>query len=190
MAATNAFLELLTSCGLALLGPDPRPGVLPAAALNERLTILFNQEATPATAQPAVRALILLWHDHLDAAHTLAQGIENADGSLVHAMMHRREPDYWNSKYWWRRVGEHPCFAQLAKRVGEFLRGKGEVELAAKLVPAGQWDPIAFVDACDAAAGLKPDSARVQMLREVQRIEFETALASFLDSAARPNAAR
>lgn len=180
MASTNVFLELLTSCGLALLGPDPQPDVLSATALNERLTILFKQQATPATVQPAVRALIQLRHDHLDAAHTIAQGIENPDGSLVHAMMHRREPDYWNSKYWWRRVGEHPCYPQLAKRVGEFLRGKGEVELAAKLVLSGKWDAIAFVDACEAAAGLKPDSARAQVLRDVQRIEFETALAHFL----------
>ncbi len=184
MACTNAFLELLTSCGLALLGPDPRPGVLPATALNERLTILFKQQAAPAIVQPATRGLILLWHDHLDAAHTIAQGIENPDGSLVHAMMHRREPDYWNSKYWWRRVGEHPCYPKLARRVGEFLRGKGEADLATKLVPSGKWDASAFVDACEAAADQKPVSTHVQVLREIQRMEFETALAHFLDDKA------
>lgn len=180
MTCTNVIVELLTSCGLALLGPDLRPGVLPAPALNERLTILFKEQATPPSAQSAVRALMLLWHDHLDAAHTLAQRIENADGSLVHALMHRREPDYWNSKYWWRRVGEHPCFPALAKRVGAWLKEKGEDELAAKLMPSRKWDASAFVDACEAAAGLKPDSAHALALREIQRIEFETALAHFL----------
>jgi hypothetical protein len=39
----------------------------------------------------------------------------------VHAIMHRREPDPWNSKYWWRRVGAHPCFPELARRAGAFL---------------------------------------------------------------------
>lgn len=167
------------------LGRQTRPSTLPLSRLNAALDQAFGETKLPPTCQKLIRALLLLWHDHLDASHTLSQSIENPDGSLVHAIMHRREPDYWNSKYWWRRVGRHGCFPELARCVGEFLRAKGEHELAAKLIPRGEWDAFAFVDACEAAAELPASDQRVQLLREIQRLESEVALAHFLGSEAR-----
>ncbi len=177
---SQTFNTLLTFPGRADLGPGPRGGILDQAELNLRLDALFRPMTLSTTARQLVRGLVLLWHDHLDTAHTIAQGIENPDGSLVHAIMHRREPDFWNSKYWWRRVGQHPCFPELARRTTEYLEGKDEPELLAKLLPSGKWDACAFVDACEAAAGLKRDSQRVTTLRAIQQIEFETALEYFL----------
>jgi len=161
------------------LGPDPRSGVQAEAELRTALDEGFRHTKLSEESRQLVRALVLLWHDHLHAAHRIVQAIETPDGSLVHAIMHRREPDYWNSKYWWRRVGQHPCFPELAKRVTAFLESKGEPELLAKLVPSGGWDPFAFVDACEATAGSKSEAHR-EILREVQRIETEVALAHFL----------
>ena len=180
MAESNAFMELLTSCRPALLGPESRSGVLRSAELERRLEALFRQMTLPKLVQQLVRALILLWHDHLEAAHTICQGIETPDGSLVHAIMHRREPDSWNSKYWWRRVGQHPCFPELAKRVTVFLKLQDEQALLAELVPQGGWDALAFVDACEQVASRPDVDDRAALLREVQRIEFETALGFFL----------
>jgi hypothetical protein len=175
----------LFTAELAELGPGPRAGVGAKAELREVLEAAVRRTRLTEETRQLVCALVLLWHDHLDTAHTIAQGIENPDGSLVHAIMHRREPDYWNSKYWWRRVGKHPCFPELAKRVMEFLKAKGERDLLAKLVPSGQWDPFAFVDACEAAANLPASAKRVQLLREIQRIEAEVALEHFLGAEAR-----
>lgn len=164
--------RLLVTPELAELGPGPRAGVQSEAALNLTLDGLLQKSPLPATQQQLIRALLLLWHDHLAAAHQISQAIENADGSFVHAIMHRREPDYANAKYWWRRVGDHPAFLAIAARVGERLAARGAGELAQKLLPDGKWDAPAFVDACAVGKERK-------WLREIQLIEFEVLLARF-----------
>src|SRR4029079_11488334 len=63
----------------------------------------------------ACRAGLWLAFDFLDESHAISQDLETAGGSFWHAIMHRREPDASNSKYWWRRVGEHPVFASLTE---------------------------------------------------------------------------
>lgn len=167
---------LLTPPGPAPLGPESRPGTLAEGDLNRALDELFRRHGATAKAE-LIRALLLLWHDHLDASHVISQGIENPDGSLVHGIMHRREPDYWNSKYWFRRVGQHPCFVDLAKRVGLLLGA--DAKLAAQLLSRGVWDPFAFVDAVEAAAGTPATDARHQLLRSVQQAETEAVLDYF-----------
>ena len=87
-------------------------------------------------------ALTLLWHDHLDAAHALVQAREgDSDADWIHAVLHRREPDPGNSRYWFHQVGDHPGFASLA--AAATARGLG-----AALAPAGRWKPDAFIAAC------------------------------------------
>ncbi|MFM8469611.1 MAG: hypothetical protein ACKODH_06525, partial [Limisphaerales bacterium] len=168
---------LLTQPGTAALGPAARPGTLGQGELNRALDELFRQHGQPAKVE-LIRSLLLLWHDHLDASHVIAQGIENPDGSLVHGIMHRREPDYWNSKYWFRRVGQHACFTDLAKRVDPLLAS--DTKLAAQLLPRRAWDAFAFVDAVEAAASKPATDARHQLLRQVQQAETEAALDYFL----------
>jgi len=169
---------LLVTNEPADLGPGPRSGVMSERELNARLDSLPGKTNLSSTRKELVRSLLLLWHDHLDASHNISQRIENADGSFVHAIMHRREPDAWNSKYWWRRVGQHPAFPEIARRVGELLarsRRREEADLARRLVPGGDWDAPAFVEACDAAR----DASLIRTLREIQRIETEVLLEYF-----------
>lgn len=179
---TTQIKQLLATPDLPSLGPEVRTGVLSEPELNAKLAPLLRAARLSAVRQELVRSLLLLWHDHLDASHTISQGIENADGSFVHAIMHRREPDYWNAKYWWRRVGAHRAFPEIARRVGELLAGRRrreEADLAKQLLPGGDWDACAFVDACEAAAG---GSEREALLREIQRVETEVLLEFLLRS--------
>jgi len=184
MSATAPIQQLLATPEPPELGPGPRAGVRSQTELDTALEGLSRVMKLRPPNQQLVRALVLLWHDHLDAAHAISQGIENTGGSLVHAIMHRREPDYSNSKYWWRRVGKPPCFPEIARRVADLLKAKGERDLAAKLVPRGEWDAFALVDACEAAADLPASDEKVGALREIQRIESEVVLEYFLNDKA------
>src|SRR5436189_4088681 len=98
--------KLLDTPELPELGPGPRRQVQPEAALNHAVEKLVGAAKLSQEKEQIVRALILLWHDHLEAAHVIAQEIENADGAFVHGIMHRREPDYGNAAYWFRRMGK------------------------------------------------------------------------------------
>lgn len=181
MASTLAteLHALLTQPGPAALGLASRPGTLAQADLNRTLDELFRRHGPPAKAE-LIRALLLLWHDHHDASHTISQSIENPDGSLVHGILHRREPDYWNAKYWFRRAGQHPCFTDLAQRAAPLLAG--DAKLNAQLLPHGAWDAFAFVDAVEAAASKPATDARHQLLRTLQQAETEAALTFFLQA--------
>lgn len=158
------------------LGPGPRDGVLAETELNHALDASLAGSKLSPRSQNLIRALALLWHDHLDAAHIIAQDIETSDGSFVHGIMHRREPDYGNAKYWFRRVGQHASFPEIARRVGELLDSNGATNLKAKLIPRGQWDSIAFVDFCERAAHHPATDLNHKLAREIQRIETEVLL--------------
>jgi hypothetical protein len=56
----------------------------------------------------ACRAGLLLWNDDLDAAHQIVQH-ESEINNFWHAILHRREADFSNARYWWNRVGTHPA---------------------------------------------------------------------------------
>ena len=61
---------------------------------------------------PVVGILHLL-NDDLDAAHTLVQDDDsNRDSNLIHSILHRREGDFWNSK-WWLNQFTHPFLTSL-----------------------------------------------------------------------------
>lgn len=51
----------------------------------------------------------------LERSHAISQDHGSAEGSFWHGIMHRREGDYGNSKYWFRRVGMHPVLHELAE---------------------------------------------------------------------------
>ena len=172
----NTFKGLIATPELPYLGPTPRSSRLPLADLNRKLDGFIQATQLAPGLQPLIRSAALLWHDHLDESHAISQNIHNAEGSFLHAIMHRREPDYGNAKYWFHRVGQHASFAGIATRARCVLESKVGTGLASKLVPHGRWDPFAFVDACQATAAQPPADASAQVLRLIQEVEFSELL--------------
>src|SRR3712207_2605643 len=62
----------------------------------------------------AILSGLWLWHDWLDSSHTISQDIHKPTGSFWHAIMHRREGDFSNAKYWYARCQDHPVLQSIA----------------------------------------------------------------------------
>lgn len=132
---------------------------------------------------------LLVWNDDIAAAHPIAQAVDGVDGSYWHAIIHRREGDYWNSKYWFRLVGNHPVQAQLANmaeakpfmKKGKYMAGLmvDACEKASEKVGAQQ-PTGALADAANTAAGsttgAAPGSAEGEALQRLQLAEIKALL--------------
>ena len=67
----------------------------------------FTRSITDSSPPPVSPALLALWHDargDWDAAHHVAQDVEDETGAWVHAYLHRKEGDLSNASYWYHRA--------------------------------------------------------------------------------------
>jgi len=77
------------------------------------LKATLSAATPPPTLSPPLAAL---WHDakgDWNAAHGIAQDIENADGAWIHAYLHRKEGDASNAAYWYRHAGKQVASTSL-----------------------------------------------------------------------------
>ncbi len=66
-----------------------------------------------------------LWYDgngDWRKAHDEVDGLDGKDAARIHAYLHRKEGDEWNTGYWYRRSGEEMCNLTLREEWVELLR--------------------------------------------------------------------
>ncbi len=116
--------EALTETLAPLFARLPQDAALGRLVVRERqpddVVAIANEIAkTPAFAgRPAMLAGLWLYVDDLEASHIQSQSLESATGAYWHGIMHRREGDFSNSHYWFRRAGQHPAMAEIPEYDG------------------------------------------------------------------------
>lgn len=161
---------LLSPPRLNELGPG-KPNLAVRPKLEE-LSIegLFEGRVADRSMAAACLAGIWLYHDFLDESHSISQEIDTVEGSYWHGLMHRREPDFGNAKYWFRRVGNHSIEADLAIDARQLADELGTDSASRFLVSQTAWDSFRFIDLCEAAAS--GQSASTMLCRQIQQREW------------------
>jgi len=100
--------------------------------------------------------------DAIHDAHQIFQDASGDLGSYWHGMMHRREGDFDNARYWFRRAGTLPVFGAL-----HHTASAHSPVMARQL----NWDPYLFTGECEQARFGETES--LKELAALQRAEFE-----------------
>jgi hypothetical protein len=118
----------------------------------------------------AVLSALWLWHDYLDESHTISQQIQSDTGSFWHAIMHRREGDFSNSKYWYARCEGHPALATLNRAAEDVTKSAPADKRILKLTANG-WDARSFVDLVQEVHN-QPNDPRHALAVSLQQVEW------------------
>lgn len=118
----------------------------------------------------AVVSSLWLYHDFLDESHAISQSIDNPTGCYLHGIMHRREGDYSNAKYWFRRVGKHPIEDDLLLFAKQLTLQSGLPSSEVDLSSQPTWSHVAFVDLVESVVGRR--SKVEELCRSIQAIEL------------------
>jgi len=164
--AARLFTEIRHEAG--------RPGLVfgrprSKAAVEEVIGLANDQLLGARAADPgmasAVRAGLLLLADRMEDSHALSQDLDTPEGSYWHGILHRREPDYSNARYWFRALGDHPLFREL-----------GSLPAARGKPTRPGWDPFRFIDLCEDCIRKGNEETRGE-LEELQEREILLLLA-------------
>lgn len=157
----------LESAGDGFLMPlvcvRPLEGSAVEAVRGRPAEALFPGAWSPAGALTGLWLFLQDFH----VCHRIAQGLESAEGSYWHGILHRQEPDDWNAGYWFRAAGPHPIHEELSQQARELAR----IHPGAHWRPVGRWDAADFIRFC-ARARREPGSDAEKLARRVQMAEW------------------
>lgn len=123
------WIEAIQAADMPGLGEGPTNG--------ELAELLDGDSAKSFT--PLQRSGLWLLAGDLDRSHTISQNEGSSEGSFWHGIMHRREGDFGNAKYWFRRVGPHSILSDLAGKYPEMHSDADEfVDRVARAIRTGE----------------------------------------------------
>lgn len=182
--STSASLEPNTAGKFPELAPDD-----PGPDRNWLLRLLKAYE--PAQDLPsissqadatALKSGLFCIHDYLDESHQYSQSVQNQGthraADYWHHIMHRREPDYSNAKYWSRAVGYHPLqdlLPEVLQPLFELEHSDSVTSWKNRLLQNKRWSLNTFVDCC-AECEATQDPKLNEFARLIQWIEMQLLL--------------
>ncbi len=109
-----SLIEAIEASKMPGLSDGPKNSSLSERLSTTSFELQFKSqnEYKPPSFELCLSGLWLLAGD-LNRSHEISQKHSSAEGSFWHGIMHRREGDFGNAKYWFRRVGNHPVITQL-----------------------------------------------------------------------------
>ena len=160
-AQFGAFAPFLPLGGQMALGAGNR-----SVSTSEKLSLFEEQLEAKDDWSACCLSALWLFHDELDRSHSISQEIHTAEGSYLHGIMHRREGDYSNAKYWFRKAGDLEFFDGLAKQI----QGDSSVLPTVKKEFV-QFDPFLLTDLVSQSSTAEKYS--------LERVTFRELLAAF-----------
>ncbi|MEM1445800.1 MAG: hypothetical protein AAGF84_07090 [Planctomycetota bacterium] len=166
------------------LPPDLRPALSPlfeALPFERSMATLVTEPGTAANhanaativeslahqpdfaGRPDLLAGLYLYLDDLDTAHGHAQNDATPTGSFWHAIVHRREGDFDNARYWYAKAAHHPAMSHID------LVGGG----AGSGTDVAAYDPDAFVAQVRHAHEADDHNGTTPALMSTQRKEWK-----------------
>ena len=111
---------------------------------------------------PMVRAGLFYRLDAIDEAHRIVQQDGSPLAAYWHGMIHRREGDFDNARYWFRRAGTLPVFETLHREAAA---------LSPNMAKQFGWDPYLFTGLCEQEKF--GDNTLTAELVALQKLEFD-----------------
>lgn len=153
----------------ALVVHGPTPALAMKLLDGVTSSQLFDAPTSTAHADGALAGL-WLWHDGLAESHAISQAMHDATGSFWHAIMHRREGDFSNSKYWYAKAGRHAAIDVLAAQAGAIVGDMPADKSILRIVVRG-FDPNALVDLVEQVHD-EPTDPRYTAAVRLQQLEW------------------
>lgn len=156
---------------------ETRPNLVPLTAndlSDEYPSLLAMIEKHPILHDSLTEAILCLRIGKIDRAHELVQSGSKPIESYLHGVVHRLEGDFWNAKYWFRQIKDRELLSQMGNSVAGALKVSGIFDASRSLKILGrndQFDPAAFVDACEAA---RPASSTTDVLQRIGQAEWDS----------------
>jgi hypothetical protein len=160
-ASPNAYESLLVSGGT----PQSARQLLGGVSASDLIAGKSSADAE------GMLAGLWLWLDGLEESHRISQGLSSLTGSFWHAIMHRREGDFSNSKYWYARAEGHPALAMIGQQAAALVNPLPADKRLLRIA-GGEWNGAAMADLV-AEVYMRPEHTMFETAVALQRLEWK-----------------